>query len=191
MATNIPRRQFIAALGGAAAVWSVAARAQQPAMPVPVLGYVAAKNVNPKRLEVFRQGLTDLGYAEGRNIRIDYREAVLDAEYANHVTELINSKVDIILAANAPAAVAAAHATKTVPIVMLAVNDPVGLSLVKSLEHPGTNVTGTTMYAPQPIGERLRILKSLVPNLDKVDGSERKQKQHFATRAGALGRPCS
>jgi putative tryptophan/tyrosine transport system substrate-binding protein len=168
MATNIPRRQFIAALGGAAAVWPVAARAQQPAMPVPVLGYVAAKNVNPKRLEVFRQGLTDLGYAEGRNIRIDYREAVLDAEYANHVTELINSKVDIILAANAPAAVAAAHATKTIPIVMLAVNDPVGLSLVKSLEHPGTNVTGTTMYAPQLIGERLRILKSLVPNLDKV-----------------------
>ena len=86
MATNIPRRQFIAALGGAAAVWPVAARAQQPAMPVPVLGYVAAKNANPKRLEVFRQGLTDLGYAEGRNIRIDYREAVLDAEYANHVT---------------------------------------------------------------------------------------------------------
>ena len=168
MATNIPRRQFIAALGGAAAIWPVAARAQQSAMPVPILGYVAAKNANPKRLEVFRQGLTDLGYAEGRNIRIDYREAILDAEYANHVTELINSKVDIILAANAPAAVAAAHATKTVPIVMLAVNDPVGLSLVKSLEHPDTNVTGTTMYAPQLIGERLRILKSLVPNLDKV-----------------------
>ena len=92
----------------------------------------------------------------------------MDAEYANHVAELINSKVDILLAANAPAAVAAAHATKTVPIVMLAVNDPVGLGLVISLEHPGTNVTGTTMYAPQLIGERLRILKSLVPDLDKV-----------------------
>jgi ABC-type uncharacterized transport system substrate-binding protein len=138
------------------------------AQSVPVLGYVAARNVNSERLEVFKRGLTDLGYIESKNIRIDYREAVLDGEYPRVMAELVDGKVSIILAANVAAAVAAAKATATIPIVMLAVNDPVGLGLVKSLEHPGTNVTGTTAYAPQLIGERLRILKRLVPNLDKV-----------------------
>jgi putative ABC transport system substrate-binding protein len=138
------------------------------AQSIPVLGYVAAENVDPKRLEVFKQGLTELGYVEGRTIRIDYREAVLDGEYRGLMAALVDRRVDVILAANAPAAVAAAKATSTTPIVMLAVNDPVGLGLVKSLEHPGTNVTGTTMYAPQLVGERLRILKRLVPNIDKV-----------------------
>jgi putative ABC transport system substrate-binding protein len=138
------------------------------AQTTPVMGYVAAKNANPKRLEVFKQGLTQLGYVEGKNIRIEYREAVLDAEYHGAVDELINLKVDIILAANVAATVAAAKATRSIPIVMLAVFDPVGIGVVKSLERPGTNVTGTTMYAPQLIGERLRILKRIVPNLDKV-----------------------
>jgi putative ABC transport system substrate-binding protein len=138
------------------------------AQTVPVMGYVAAKNADPNRIEVFKQGLTELGYDEGKNIRIEYREGVLDAEYNGAMAELVNRKVDMILAANAPAAVAAAKATKSIPIVMLAVNDPVGLGLVESLDRPRTNVTGTTMYAPQLIGERLRILKSIIPNLDKV-----------------------
>src|SRR5262249_2353085 len=138
------------------------------AQTTPVMGYVAAKNANPKRLEVFKQGLTELGYVEGKNIRIEYREAVLDAEYHGAVGELVNLKVDIILAANVAATVDGAKATRSIPIVMLAVFDPVGIGVVKSLERPGTNVTGTTMYAPQLIGERLRILKRIVPNLDKV-----------------------
>jgi putative ABC transport system substrate-binding protein len=138
------------------------------AQPVPVLGYVAARNADPKRLESFRRGMTELGYAEGNNVSIDFREAVLDAEYYSVIGELIAKKVDIILAANIAAAVAAARTTSTVPIVLLAVNDPVGAGLVKSFEHPGTNVTGTTMFAPQLIGERLRILKRLLPKLDKI-----------------------
>ena len=138
------------------------------AQTMPVLGYVAAKNANPKRLEVFKQGLTGLGYAEGRNIRIEYREAVLDAEYHGVMAELVARKVDIILAANVAATRAAAKATTTIPIVMMAVFDPVGTGVVKSLERPGTNVTGTTMYAPQLIGERLRMLSEIVPGLDKV-----------------------
>jgi putative ABC transport system substrate-binding protein len=142
--------------------------ADTAAQTVPVMGYVAAKNANPKRLEVFKQGLAELGYLEGKNIRIEYREAVLDAEYHGMVAELVNRKVDIILAANVAATVAAAKATNAIPIVMLAVFDPVGVGVVKSLERSGTNVTGTTMYAPQLIGERLRILKRIVPNLDKV-----------------------
>jgi putative ABC transport system substrate-binding protein len=139
-----------------------------PAQTVPLMGYVAARNADPKRLEVFRQGLRELGYVEGENIRIEYHDAVLDAEYHDVMADLANRKVDIILAANAPAAVAAAKATTTVPVVMLAVNDPVGLGLVKSLDRPGTNVTGTTMHAPHLIGERLRILKSIVPSLERL-----------------------
>jgi ABC-type uncharacterized transport system substrate-binding protein len=129
---------------------------------------VAAKNADPKRLEVFKQGLAELGYIEGKNIRIEYREAVLDAEYQGVVADLVDRKVDMILAANVAATRAAAKATKTIPIVMLAVFDPVGIGVVKSLERPGTNVTGTTMYAPQLIGERLRMLKRIAPKLDKV-----------------------
>jgi putative ABC transport system substrate-binding protein len=138
------------------------------AQPAPVLAYVAAKDANPKRLDIFKKGLTELGYAEGRNIRIEYREAVLDTEYDGLVADLVQRKVDIILAANVAATRAAARATKTIPIIMLAVFDPVGIGVVKSLERPGTNVTGTTMYAPQLIGERLRILERLVPRLDRV-----------------------
>jgi putative ABC transport system substrate-binding protein len=156
------------ARGGLVGVLLLLTMSAGSAQPVPELGYVAAKNANPKRLEIFRQGLTDLGYIEGKNIRIRFREAVLDGEYHGVMAELIGSKIDIILAANIAAAVAAARATNRLPIVMLAVNDPVGAGLVKSLEHPGTNVTGTTMYAPQLIGERLQILKRLVPSLNKV-----------------------
>jgi putative tryptophan/tyrosine transport system substrate-binding protein len=138
------------------------------AQTVPIAGYVAAKNANPKRLEVFRQGLAGLGHIEGKNIRIEYHEAVLDTEYHGVMANLVNRRVDVIIAANVAATVAASKATSVIPIVMLAVNDPVGVGVVKSLERPGTNVTGTTMYAPQLIGDRLRILKNLVPNLDKV-----------------------
>ena len=105
--------------------------AEGAAQSPPSLGYAAAKSANPKRLDVFKQGLAELGYVDGKNIRIDYREGVLDADYHTVMAEFVGRKVNIILAANAPAAVAAAKATSSVPIVMLAVNDPVGLGLVK------------------------------------------------------------
>jgi len=142
--------------------------AETNAQTIPVMGYVAAKNANLKRLEIFKKGLAELGYAEGKNIRIKYREAVLDAEYNEVMTELVDRKIDIIAAANIAATRAAAKATKTIPIVMLAVFDPVGIGVVKSLERPSTNVTGTTAYAPQLVGERLQMLKRIVPTVDKV-----------------------
>jgi putative tryptophan/tyrosine transport system substrate-binding protein len=160
------RRKFFHLAAGAAASF---ARPQMAAtQAVPVLGYVAAKNANPERFEVFKQGLTELGLVEGKSIRIEYREALLDAEYHSIMADLVNQKLNIILAANVAATVAAAKATSSIPIVMLAVFDPVGIGVVKSLEKPDTNVTGTTIYAPQLIGERLRILKRIVPNIDKV-----------------------
>jgi putative ABC transport system substrate-binding protein len=161
---------------------------------VPLVGYVAARNADPKRLEVFQQGLKELGYAEGRNIHIEYRDAVLDGEYSGVMIDLVHRQVRIILAANAPAAVAAAKATSTIPVVMLAVNDPVGTGLVRSLDRPGTNVTGTTMYAPQLIGERLRILRTMVPGLAKVamvlngnNANNAAQLELLRSEAGALG----
>src|SRR5436190_4939948 len=110
------RREFLGVLGGAAVAWPLAVRAQQATMPV--MGYVAAKNVNPERLAIFKKGLTDLGYVEGKNIRIEYREAVLDTEYHGVMADLANRKVNIIVAANVAAAVAAAKATNTIPVVM-------------------------------------------------------------------------
>ena len=94
------------------------------AQSAPTFGYAAAENVNPNRLDAFKKGLTELGYVEGKNVRIEYREGVLDADYQHLMAEFVDHKVNIILAANAPAAVAAAKATANIPIVMLAVNDP-------------------------------------------------------------------
>ena len=135
---------------------------------VPVIAWVANETANPDRLAIFKKGLGELGYFDGQNIKIEYRTAKLDNEYIPIMDELVAMKVNIIVTANAPAAVAARKATRTIPIVMGAVNDPVGLGLVNSLERPGTNVTGTTTYAPHLIAERLRILKKIVPALDRV-----------------------
>jgi putative tryptophan/tyrosine transport system substrate-binding protein len=157
---------MLAGLAGAALLLFPASASL--AQSAPVLGYVAAKHADPRRLEEFQKGLAELGYVDGKNIRMEYREAVLDDEYHGVMADLVGAKVDIILPANIAAAVAAARATSRIPIVILAVNDPVGTGLVKSLERPGTNVTGTTMYAPHLIGERLRILKRLIANLDKI-----------------------
>jgi putative ABC transport system substrate-binding protein len=150
------------------AILAIGQISETAAQTLPLLGYVAAKNANPKRLEVFKQGLAELGYVEGKNIRIEYREAILDAEYHGVMADLVDREIDTILAANVAATRAAAKATKSIPIVMLAVFDPVGIGVVRSLERPGTNVTGTTMYAPQLVGERLEMLKRIVPKLDKV-----------------------
>jgi putative ABC transport system substrate-binding protein len=141
---------------------------ESAAQTLPVLGYVDNEKDNPERLEAFRQGLSELGYLEGKNIIITFRHAKLDRDYVSLATELVGLKVNIILVGNAPAAVAARHATRTIPIVMGVVIDPVRLGLINSLEHPGTNVTGTTMFAPQLIGERLQIIRSMVPAIDKV-----------------------
>jgi putative ABC transport system substrate-binding protein len=150
------------------ALFALCLVADSVAQAEPVLGYAAAKNAAPKRLDAFKKGLAELGYVEGKNMRIEYREGVIDTDYHPIMSEFLDRRVNIILAANAPAAVAAGKATDSVPVIMLAVNDPVGLGLVRSLDRPGTNVTGTTNYAPQLIGERLRILKSMIPSLDKI-----------------------
>ena len=164
--TLIARRAVVAAVSLPLSVAAVPRRSRSQTMPI--LAYVAARNANPRRREVLLQGLSELGYVDGRNIRLEYRDAVLDAEYHAIMEQLVARRVDMILAANVAATVAAARATNSIPIVMLAVFDPVGIGVVRSLERPGTNVTGTTMYAPQLIGDRLRLLHRIVPNLLRV-----------------------
>jgi putative ABC transport system substrate-binding protein len=138
------------------------------AQKLPIVGYLTNANADPKRLEDVIHALTDLGYIDGKSLAIVARGAKANSDYDALAVELIARPVDIIVGVNATATNAARKATTTIPIVMTAVNDPVEWGFVNSLARPGTNVTGTTLYAPQLVGERLRILKRLVPNLDKI-----------------------
>ena len=117
----------------------------------------------------FREGLRDLGYVEGRNISIEYRWTEGDYERLPAlVAELIASKVDVIVTAGTPASLAVKKATTTIPLVMVAVGDPVGSGLVASLARPGGNATGLTSIAPELEGKRLQLLKEMLPNVSRV-----------------------
>ena len=158
------RRSTVIALAVLAAIPTVGAGTRG----IPIVAYVANRDASAERIAAFKRGLADRGYIEGTNIRIEYRYASLDHEYDPAIADLVSLKVDVIVAGNAPAAVAAANATRTIPIVLAAVNDPVGLGVAESLEHPGRNVTGTTIYAPRLIADRVRMLKRIDPSLRRV-----------------------
>jgi putative tryptophan/tyrosine transport system substrate-binding protein len=120
-------------------------------------------------IEAFRQGLRELGYEQGRNMAIEarYAEGKLD-RLPELAAELVNLKVDIIVAATTPAILAAQKATHTIPIVMTTVGDPVATGMVASLARPGGNITGLTIVAPQLSAERLQLLKEAVPSISRV-----------------------
>jgi len=161
------RRDLIALIGGAA-LRPLCAGAQ-PSVKVPRIGYVSSNlAANPHLAEAFSQGLRDLGYAEGR-IAIEYRsaEGKLDRLPAL-MAELVALKVDVIVAANTLAAVAAMKATRTIPIVFAGPADPVTSGLVASLARPGGNVTGLSAIGPELVGKDLELLKEAVPRVDRV-----------------------
>jgi putative ABC transport system substrate-binding protein len=117
----------------------------------------------------FRDGLRELGYAEGRNVLIEYRWA--DGEYARFpglIGELVALKVDVIVTAGTPATLAVKKATTSVPLVMVAVGDPVGTGIVPSLGHPGGNITGLTSIAADMEGKRLELLREVIPNVSHI-----------------------
>ena len=117
----------------------------------------------------FREGLRDLGYVEGRNVRIEYRWAEGKYErFPELVAELVALKVDVMVTAGTPAALAVKRATVTIPLVMVAVGDPVGTGLVASLARPGGSMTGLTSIAPDLEGKRLELLREAVPKLSRV-----------------------
>ena len=162
------RREFIALLGGVAVTWPLAASAQSKTPRIGFMGNSTAA-LEANLVDAFREGLRELGYEEGRNIVIEYRWA--NGKYDHFpvlVAELIAAKVEVIVTAGTPAALAVKNATTTVPLVMVAVGDPVGTGLVPSLARPGANLTGLSSVAPDLEGKRLQLLREVVPALSHV-----------------------
>jgi ABC-type uncharacterized transport system substrate-binding protein len=170
---QLKRREFITLVGGAVAAWPLAARAQQPDRMRRIgvlMGYAESDRVGQAFLTAFREGLQNLGLAEGRNIRIDTRWAPPgDAESRQRFAkELVALQPDLILSNNTPTTAAMLQQTRTIPIVFASASDPVGGGFVASFPRPGGNVTGFTNIEPTMAGKSLELLKEIAPRVNRV-----------------------
>jgi len=165
------RREFIAALGGAAA-WPLAARAQGSHKMHRVSVLIGLDENDPlvrARVKAFRLGMRDLGWIEGRNVDVDYWFTGTDAKtIARDVAEVVKLAPDVIVANTTPVMLALRPATSTIPIVFTVVNDPVGQGYVANLAHPGGNITGFSFIEPEIVGKWVSLLGDVKPHLSRV-----------------------
>ena len=169
MASYIGRRELLAALGGAAFAWPLAARAQHSAMPV--IGFLEIRSPETifERLRAFRQGLRETGYVEGENVTIDYRWAEQPEQLAELAAQLVRRQVAVIVtAAGFATALAAKGATTTIPIVFGVSEDPVKFGLVNSLARPSGNLTGVNLMGLELTAKRLALLREMLPGATRV-----------------------
>jgi|ERR1700738_4735433 putative ABC transport system substrate-binding protein len=165
------RREFITLLSGTAVLWPLAVRAKQ-AGKVPTIGvlwHAASAEEEAVYLGAVRRGLTELGYVDGKNVTLENRfPAEIPERFTSLAVELVGLNVDVLVAINRIAALAAQRATTTIPIVFVAVPDPVGSKLVASLARPGGNITGLSNFALDLTAKRVEFLKRIVPNLSRA-----------------------
>ncbi len=164
------RREFITLIGGAAAAWPVAARAQQPGK-LPTIGILGSGTpaAQGQWYTGFVRRLRELGWSEGGNVSIEYRWAEgLDERFAEIAAEFVRLKVDMIVTSGNSAVVAAKQATSVIPIVFAVAGDPVGTGLVASLARPGRNVTGLSGQQTDTTGKRLELLREVLPSLRRL-----------------------
>ena len=170
MAIHIRRREFIFTLGGAAAAWPIAARAQQPGK-LPTIGFLGSTtaSIASQWVVVFVQRLRELGWIEGHTVAIEYRWAEGRKERADEfAAEFVQLKVDLIMTYGTQCALAAKQATSSVPIVFALPGDPVATGLVASLARPGSNITGVSSQGTDLATKRLQILRETVPGLRRL-----------------------
>ena len=165
---QLKRREFITLLGGAAAAWPVAARAQQVRRTGVMIALPEGDPELKKWLAAFRQALERLGWSESRNVHVDYRFTPAGAHAQELAKEMLALQPDVILAFSTPVTAAFQRGTRTVPIVFIGIADAVGQGFVPSLTHPGGNLTGLTMYEASVTGKWLEMLKEIEPQLARA-----------------------